>query len=88
MSHNEPPPTESRVAQSNPLGPLARANAIAAYNWLMSYSPDHLGGVEYAVQNGSTPDEIYRFMLRDTFQQEIAHRCRLAARWLIEQGER
>lgn len=86
MPFNEPPAVESRTtpAQPDPLALLSRANAMEAYDWLLAHSPAHFDAVEHAVNSGSTPDEIYRFMLRDTFRQELAHRCRLAARWLAE----
>lgn len=74
------------MTKKDPFEGLAKANAMEAYDWLVAHSPAHFDAVQAAVNEGATPDEIYRYMLRDTFRQEIAHRCRLAARWMIQVG--
>jgi hypothetical protein len=74
------------LTKKDPFEGLSRANAMEAYDWLVAHSPAHFDAVQQAVEGGSTPDEIYRFMLRDTFRPEIAHRCRLAARWMTIQA--
>lgn len=101
MPYNPPPAIETRIEQPSieetlrlvnaieppdPLEALRQANAKESYEWLGINSQDHLEAVQQAVNGGATPDQIYRFMLRDTFRHEIAHRCRLAARWLAEQA--
>jgi hypothetical protein len=63
---------------------LKRANAQESYEWLSGTSSVHLEAVQEAISEGATPDEVYRFMLADTQRPEIAHRCRLAARWMVE----
>ena len=66
---------------------LHNANGEESYEWLARDSPVHLDAVETAVQAGLSPDEIWRIMYRDTGRQEIAHRCRLAARYIQAMGE-
>lgn len=73
------------MPQSDPLEALKRANAKESYEWLSQNAPDHFDAVTQAVGLGVGPDEIYRAVYRDTFRHEIAHRCRLAARWLVSQ---
>lgn len=85
MPYNAPPEPNTRLTldiTSDPLESLRRANAKESYHWLEANAPDHFDAVTQAVGQGVTPDEIYRTVLRDTFRQELAHRCRLAARWL------
>lgn len=75
---------ESR--SDDPLEALRQANAKESYEWLGANSPDHLEAVIYAVEHGITPDGVYRAVLKDTFRHELAHRCRLAARWIVGQA--
>lgn len=61
--------------------PLAMANQSEAYSWLEMHAPDYLTALEQAVEQGATPEEVYRFMLTDAgiHRQEIAKRLQLAA---------
>lgn len=70
------------------LKPLFDANAKESYGWLAVNSPDHFEAVEELIGKGITPDEIYHCVYRDTFRHELAHRCRLAARYCKQQTER
>lgn len=75
----------TNLTKTDPLEGLLRANAKESYRWLEVNSPDHFDAVAVAVEQGVTPDDIYRAVFRDTFRHEIAHRCRLAARHLLAQ---
>lgn len=66
---------------------IRNANAKESYDWLSQASPVHLDAVEVAIEAGMSPDDIYRLVHRDTFRHEIAHRCRLAARYMLARGE-
>lgn len=72
------------MTKPDPLEALKRANAKESYDWLAANSPDHFDAVTVAVEQGVAPDDIYRTVFRDTFRHEIAHRCRLAARWMVD----
>jgi hypothetical protein len=61
-----------------------------AYQWLIDNNKeDFLNGVETAVDQGYTPDEIYRHILREAglHRIELAKRCQNAARHIISQQE-
>jgi hypothetical protein len=75
------------ISQTDILKPLLDANAKDSDSWLAVNSPDHYEAVQKLVALGVKPDAIYHCVYRDTFRHELAHRCRLAARYLWSQEE-
>lgn len=62
-----------------------------AYEWLIDNNKeDFLNGVENAVDQGFTPDEIYRHILREAglHRIELAKRCQNAARHVMSLPDR
>ena len=60
-----------------------------AYEYLALHNEDFLNGVENAVVQGFTPDEIYRHVLREAgiHRSEMAKRCQNAARHIMNQQD-
>lgn len=60
-----------------------------AHEYLALHGREFLNGVEDAVAQGYSPDEIYYHILREcgSHRSEIAKRCQNAAKYIISQQE-
>lgn len=76
------------------LEPLTRTIEQEDYEWLLENAFEYYLAVSDSVSLGASPDEIYRHMMRQTYdgRQGLAIRCRNAASHIIrmrlgEQGD-
>ena len=71
-----------------PVKPLNPAIWQDAYEYLAAHNEDYLNGVENAIAQGFTPEEIYRHILREAgyHRQEMAKRCENAARHILAEA--
>lgn len=64
------------------LSRLSAAIDAQSYEWMLSNHPDMLDAIEAEVAGGVLPDEIRRFVIRQTGRPEIALRCEQVARFV------
>ncbi len=65
---------------------LSAAIDEQSYEWMLSNYPQMLEAIEAEIAAGCTPDEIRRFVVRQTGRLEIALRCEQVARY-VGRGE-
>lgn len=61
---------------------LSAAIDEQSYEWMLSNHPQMVSVIETEVAAGCTPDEIRRFVVRQTGRVEIALRCEQVARFV------
>jgi hypothetical protein len=66
---------------------LDRALDAESWAWLEEQHPVIADAVQVSIERGAEPDAIKRRVLMRTGRWELALRCELAARWLVDQGE-
>jgi hypothetical protein len=60
---------------------LGESLDLESYEWLIA------AGLEAAIRQGATPEQVRRFTVRRTGRQELALRLEQAARYLVKLGE-
>ena len=70
-----------------PMVELQRALDTESYEWLSANHPTLLKALECEVVAGRTPEQIKRFVLRQTGRFEIALRCEQVARCIFANAE-
>ena len=78
-----------KVVAYRKVSPLNPSIWQDAYEYLALHNEDFLNGVENAVVQGFTPEEIYSHVLREAgvHRLEIAKRCQNAARYILSQRD-
>ena len=79
-------PRRKKIVAFRQVIPLNPSIWQDAYQWLIDNNrEDFINGVENAVDQGFTPDEIYRHILREAghHRMELAKRCQNAARYIL-----
>ena len=61
----------------------ARAINQESAEWLANNNPVYYDAIAADIELGATPDEIYRYVVRETSRNEIALRCRQAAAHMV-----
>lgn len=64
------------------LARLSAAIDAQSYEWMLTSHPEMLDAIEAEVAAGVKPDEIRRFVIRQTGRSEIALRCEQVARFV------
>jgi hypothetical protein len=82
-------PKRKTIVAYRKVAPLNPSIWQDAYDYLALHNEDFLNGVENAVAQGFTPDEIYRHVLREAgiHRLEMAKRCQNAARHIVNQQD-
>jgi hypothetical protein len=66
---------------------LGESLDLESYEWLIGAEPLIAAGLEAAIRQGATPEQVRRFTVRRTGRQELALRLEQAARYLVKLGE-